>query len=291
MADTAPPAPARSRGIRLSDRILIAGQTGKGKTELAKFIVAGEQPCRTICVDPKEEHTFHDPKSGEAIVPARTPLELARAMHGAVVHYVPAGFDREQLEECFQIIHETPGPLIVWVDEASEISSPGWCPEGLRLDVTQGRRHRKQVLAVTQRLHEIHPVFRSQSEHIFLMVPAPIMLDLKALSGNVGARRTGSTMSSGAAPASGDYSHLWYCRDTDEMRRCAPIPLSPPAAGRGRPLPNPTSMLSTLMHARRRLGTRVLREDRAHGDGVHHPRQVARDEDQRSRPELGIQAA
>lgn len=234
MADTAPAPPAgKPRGIRLSDRILIAGQTGKGKTELAKFIVAGEQPCRTICVDPKEEHTFTDPKTGEAIAPARTPLELARAMHAGVVHYVPAGFDRPQLEECFQIIHETPGPLIIWVDETSEISNPGWCPEGLRLDVTQGRRHRKQVLAVTQRLAEIHPVFRSQSEHIFLMVPAPILLDLKTLSGNV--RREANWLDAELGQlhqTHGDYAHLWYCRDTDEMRRCAPIPLEAPA---GRP--------------------------------------------------------
>jgi hypothetical protein len=82
------------------------------------------------------------------------------------------------------------------------------------------------VIAVTQRLAEIHPVFRSQSEHIFLMVPAPIMLDLKTLSGNVRREATWLDRELGELHgAHGDYSHLWYCRDTDEMRRCAPIPL------------------------------------------------------------------
>lgn len=231
-------APAgKPRGIRLSDRVLIAGQTGKGKTELAKMICEGQQPVRLICVDPKGEHAFTDPE-GKPVVPARTPLELARAMHGPVVHYIPAGFDRDSLEEAFEIIHLTPGPKIVWVDETSEVSSPNWCPEGLRLEVTQGRRDRNQVIAVTQRLAEIHPVFRSQSEHIFLMVPAPIMLDLKTLAGNVRREAKWLDEELGRLHAEhGDYSHLWYCRDTDEMRRCAPIPL-PSAPGRPRPAPS-----------------------------------------------------
>lgn len=228
------------RPIRLSDRILIAGQTGKGKTELAKFIVAGQQPVRVICVDPKEEHGFEEISASgklEAVPVSRTPLELVQNMHREQVHYVPGSFDRPGLEEAFAIIHETPGPLIIWVDETSEVSSPSWCPEGLRLDVTQGRRHRKQVIAVTQRLAEIHPVFRSQSEHVFLMVPAPIMLDLKTLSGNVRREAAWLDAELGQLHAQqGDFSHLWYCRDTDSMARCAPIPL--PAPGRSRPAPS-----------------------------------------------------
>jgi len=225
------------RGIRLSDRILIAGQTGKGKTELARMIAEGQQPVRLIVVDPKGELHFSETVDGKQapVTPARSPLQLAQAMHGAIVYYIPASFDRDALEESFEIIWETPGPYIVWVDEASEVSSPNWCPAGLRLCTTQGRALEKQVLAVTQRLAEIHPVFRSQSEHIFLMVPAPIMLDLKTLAGNVRREASWLERELGELHAEhGDYSHLWYCRDTDEMRRCAPIPLP----DRPRPAPS-----------------------------------------------------
>jgi hypothetical protein len=229
--------PGARRGIRLSDRVLIAGQTGKGKTELARMIAEGQQPVRLIVVDPKGELSFHETVDGkrQPVTPARTPLELAQAMHGAIVHFIPASFDRDALEEAFEIIWETPGPYIVWVDEGSEVSSPNWCPMGLRLCTTQGRQLQKQVILVTQRLAEIHPVFRSQSEHVFLMVPAPIMLDLKTLAGNV--RREASWLERELGELHqehGDYSHLWYCRDTDEMRRCGPIPL--PA--RPRPAPS-----------------------------------------------------
>lgn len=236
-ASTPTPPPDNSqkrRGIRLSDLVLIAGQRGKGKTELARMIAQGQQPVRLIVVDPKGEHFFTESRDGRMVpvTPARSPFELAQAMHGAIVHYVPASFDRPALEEAFQIIWETPGPYVLWVDEGSEVSSPSWCPGGLRLCATQGRQPEKQLILVTQRLAEIHPVFRSQSDHVFLMVPAPVELDLKAIAGNVRREWTWLDRELGELHAEhGDYSHLWYLRDTDEMRRCAPIPLG------DRPLP------------------------------------------------------
>lgn len=210
------------RGIRLSDRVFVVGMTGKGKTTLARWLVEQLQPVRVVVFDPKAELDF-------GIPPARTPAELAATMHQPVVHYVPASFDRRQLEEACQIVHETPGPLIWWVDETSELTNPGYCPEGLRLSVTQGRADRKMVLALCQRIAESHPVFRSQSEHIFMFVPPPIELDLKAIAGSV--RRDAGVLEEALASLhaeQGEYSHLWYVRDTDELRRCAPLPAPAP---------------------------------------------------------------
>ena len=214
-------APAQ-RGIRLSDRVLIAGQTGKGKTELAKFIVKHLMPVRLIVIDPKGELDF-------GIAAARSAEQLVAMMHQPIVHFIPASFQRDALEEIFQIIHITPGPFILWIDEGSEVSGPHWCPEGLRLTVTQGRQSEKMVIVLTQRLAEIHPVFRSQSEHVFLTVPAPILLDLKTVAGNVRREATTLDRELGDLHAEcGDFSHLWYVRDTDELRRCAPVPIGGP---------------------------------------------------------------
>jgi hypothetical protein len=208
------------RGIRLSDRVLIAGQTGKGKTTFADYLVKGLQPVRVIVFDPKGELSF------PGVEPCRTPDALAAAIHAPIVHYIPASFDRDQLEEACEIVWNTPGPYVWWIDETSEVSSPSWCPAGLRLGVTQGRQAHKMVLALTQRLAEIHPVFRSQSEHIIIFTPAPIELDLKTVAGHVRreARQLDAELSSLHAEY-GDFSHLWYVRDTDELRRCAPLPM------------------------------------------------------------------
>jgi hypothetical protein len=228
------------RGIRLSDRLLLAGQTGKGKTTFARWLVEQLQPLRVIVFDPKAELQF------PGVIPARNPAELVAAMHQPLVHYIPESFDRASLEEACQIVWLTPGPWIWWVDELSELTNPNYCPEGLRLAVTQGRQPRKMVLGLTQRLAESHPVFRSQSEHIIIFVPPPVELDLKAIAGNV--RREASLLDAELASLHaeyGEYSHLWYCRDTDELRRCAPLeipggtgPPPPPAPPRpsGRPL-------------------------------------------------------
>jgi hypothetical protein len=218
------------RGIRLEDRIFIAGMTGKGKTTFAQWLVEQLQPLRVIVFDPKDELEL-------GVQKARTPAELATMMHQPVVHYVPSGFERDELEEASQIVWETPGPYIWWIDETSEISSPSWVPQGMRLAVTQGRSKRKIVMALTQRLAESHPVFRSQAEHIIVFVPPPIELDLKTLAGAVNREHgvlRGELESLHAEH--GDYSHLWYVRPTDELRRCEPLQL-PPSTRRPAPAP------------------------------------------------------
>jgi hypothetical protein len=225
------------RGIRITpeaDRLLLVGQTRKGKTTLARWLVSQLQPVRTIVFDPKEE--FADGEWGYPA--ARSPLQLAAAMHQPVVHYIPASFERDQLEEACQIVWETPGPYIWWIDETSELTNPNYCPQGLRLCVTQGGKKRKLVIALTQRLAESHPVFRSQAEHVIAFVPPPIELDIQEIAKAM--RRSPDMIRSELAQLHaehGDYSHLWYVLDGDELRPMAPIPLTvtAPVAHPGQP--------------------------------------------------------
>ncbi len=207
------------RGIRPADRLLIAGQTGKGKTTLALWLGERMQPIRRIVFDPKDELAF------PGVEPCRNVHDLPGRLAEPLVHYIPSGFDRDALEEACQIVWETPGPYLWHIDETAELSTPGYVPRGLGLCCTQGRGKEKMVLAVTQRLSEIHPVFRSQASHVFIFTPPPIMLDLKAVAGHV--RREAFALERELRELHaehGDYSHLWYVVDTDELRRCAPIP-------------------------------------------------------------------
>jgi energy-coupling factor transporter ATP-binding protein EcfA2 len=206
------------RGIRLEDRVLLVGSTGDGKSTIAESLAVGLQPVRTVLCDPKAEHEV-------GVAPVSDAAGIAEQIRGPVCHWIPASFDRDALEEGFQVIWNTPGPLLLWIDELAEVSSPQWCPEGLRLQETQGRKLRKGVLACTQRVAECHPVFRSQSEHIFLMVPRPIELDLKTIAGNI--RREASVLGAeldSLEQEHGPYSHLWYVKPGNELRRCAPLP-------------------------------------------------------------------
>lgn len=213
------------RGIRLSDRVLLVSMTGGGKTTLASYILEGLQPVRTIIVDPKDDLELGVPK-------ARSAAEID--FSPPVVHYVPASFDRDELEDAAQRIWRCPGPYVCLIDELAEISSPNYCPEGFRLLATQGRGKRKCVVACTQRTSECHPVFRSQAEHVIVLVPAPIELDLKTLAGHV--RREAAFLKEqldSLEGEHGEYSHLWFVDHGKEMRRCAPLDLG------GSPRPTP----------------------------------------------------
>jgi energy-coupling factor transporter ATP-binding protein EcfA2 len=216
--------------MRLEDRALLVGETGCGKSTLAAYIVEGLQPVRTIVVDPKDELELGVPK-------ARSASELD--FSGPVIHYVPASFEREDLEEASQRIWQCPGPWVCLIDELAEISSPNYCPEGFRLGVTQGRSKRKAFVVCTQRLAESHPCFRSQATHRFLMCPAPIELDLKMIAGHLGIeagilKRQLDELESQHGP----HAHLWHVGPGKELRRCAPLSAGG-SSGQpaGRPLP------------------------------------------------------
>lgn len=206
------------RGVRLEDRVLLVGATGDGKSVIAESLVVALQPVRTVICDPKGELEVGVP-------PVHDAAGIAEQIRGPACHWIPASFDRQAIEEGFQVIWNTPGPLLLWVDELAEVSSPNWCPEGLRLQATQGRKPRKPIIGCTQRVTECHPVFRSQSEHIFLMVPRPIDLDLRTIAGNVRreAGQLGAELDS-LQEQHGPYSHLWYVKPGNELRRCAPLP-------------------------------------------------------------------
>jgi energy-coupling factor transporter ATP-binding protein EcfA2 len=221
------------RGIRLSDRVFMVGQTGMGKTTLALWLLDGLQPVRTIVFDPKEEWA-----DGQLGAPAcRTPGELPHVVGRPVTHYIPASFDRDKLEEACQLIWKTPGPYVWLVDESSELTSANYVPAGLRLACTQGRRKRKMVIALTQRVAESNPVLRAGADHTFIFVPTPIELDLKAIAASI--HREPALLQEeleSLQAEHGLYSHLWFVRETNELRRCAPL-----AAGGHRGAPQPAA--------------------------------------------------
>lgn len=211
------------RGIRRSDRLLMVGYTGCGKTELAKMIAA-RSGTRLIVWDPKDELELR-------VAKARGIGSLEKALREPrrIVHWVPVTGERDEYEAAAALVWRTPGPWLWWVDEASECTSPSWCPTGLRLAATQGRTSERSVMALTQRVAECHAVLRSQAEHIFVFAEEPIDLDLKALAGHVPLSAADLAQALRELHSEyGRHAHLWSIRPTRELRRCAPIPLRRP---------------------------------------------------------------
>lgn len=231
------------RGIRPTDRVLVVGQTGFGKSTLAMHIVQGLQPIRTLVVDPKHDYDF----PGVPIAHRAEQLDMRLPW----IHYVPADADdREDLEAAYARAWRTRGPLLLFDDEFAETSDSNWAAKGLTSQVRLGRKILKPVVACTQRLAECHPIMRSQAEHIFVVVPAPPELDLKMLAGSIGRPHTELRARLDQLEAQkGLYSHLWFVRPGNELRLCEPLPTPagpgqprPAAALPAQPRPTPTAL-------------------------------------------------
>lgn len=210
--DAQPPDP-----IRHNDRVLIIGKNQSGKTILARHLAQQFTGCRL---------TFIDPKHGEinlGVEPARTPADLD--LEAPVSHYVPTTLEDDEYEELFELLWWTRGPRVIWLDEAFGPTRAGWAPKGLRHIVQQGTKHDLGLIACTQRPVNIETTLRSEAEHVFLFVPALTMIDLKTIAPDIGQETYNLKQElSDLLEEQGLFSHLWYCRRTGSLHRCAPLP-------------------------------------------------------------------
>jgi hypothetical protein len=199
--------------------LLIAGETGGGKSELAYYIADRMQPIRLIVFDVKDELDFGVERCYDA-------AGLREALRNPIVHFVPRSFDRDTIEAVCKLVWETAGPWLWWVDEAAALTKPGYIPWGMHMAATQGRSQMKMLMALCQRLAEIHPCLRSEATHLIVFVPPPILLDLRTLAGHVGieADQLRATLEH-LEQRFGRYAHWWFIKDGRQHRLCAPLPL------------------------------------------------------------------
>jgi hypothetical protein len=217
-----------SRGVRFDDRVLIVGKAGQGKTTLGEYLFDQMSGVRRTIVDPKGLI--------DAGVPvARSPEQLD--LSAPVSHYIPSSLERDEYEELFWLLWMTPGPRLLYLDESAGPTTANWAPKGLILWVQQGRQHGKGLIACTQRPVGIAPPLRTEAEHVYVMVPRTTRDDLATIAGDIGREyRELDEELSWLLQNEGLYSHLWYCRPTNELHRCGPLPLPGTAVG-GPPVP------------------------------------------------------
>jgi pentatricopeptide repeat protein len=168
--------------IDWNQRILLAGMTRSGKSELARYLFSLMR-VRRVLVDPKREWAL-----GVGI--PRNDLR-AQTMDAAVaeveaidwtlpvVHVSPAWLGRRgardaaryQLEALFSRIARITGNLHVWIDEGYGVSSSNWAPAGLiELEVAGGGRG-KGTTTCTQRPVNVAKELLTEADHLFLFGP------------------------------------------------------------------------------------------------------------------------
>jgi hypothetical protein len=168
--------------IRWNQRVLIAGMTRSGKSELARYLFS-QIRVRRVLVDPKREWSLGVgvPRIElRAKTPEQAEAEVDRIdWRLPVLHVSPAWLGRRgakdaaryQLEALFARIAGLPGDAHVWIDEGYGVSSASWAPAGLiQLEVAGGGMG-KGTTTCTQRPVNVAKELLTEADHLFLFGP------------------------------------------------------------------------------------------------------------------------
>lgn len=146
--------------ISREDRVCFFGQTGSGKSELARAMWAGMQPPR-IVLDIKDDLASKLP----GIPTIHNPAEVLDHLTVRAVPLDPA--DENWYEQVYEAALKQ-GDTLVWLDEANELSRPNYVPPKTRKFHLQGRSRSCGHFICTPRPADISPTFAAQSGHIFV---------------------------------------------------------------------------------------------------------------------------
>ena len=142
--------------IQASDRLLLTGRTGTGKSYLARRIFEGSPTPRLLI----------DPKNGETTAYAVTFSDPSRIPDEPVTRFVPRDpTDLDAYDRLYGRIFDG-GPRTVWLDEARYAAPATGIPQNVGRVVTQGRSRGIGHIACTQRPVWFAPELLSESEHV-----------------------------------------------------------------------------------------------------------------------------
>jgi hypothetical protein len=209
--------------IRLGDRALFVGNTGKGKSEAALnlFAVHGGQ---RLLVDVQDHYAFGPDALAEEPPPLEVDDPRAIDWQHRTIRYVPNLGTRKEYEALYAAIYRR-GDLLVICDEAEDVapSAGGGSPPFVKKVTKQGRKRRITHAACSQRPAGVDRSIINQSEHAFVF-PMIDPDDLQALSYRLG---MSSRELSHHLNALGPFEYL---RHTLGSERVLAMPALPPEA-------------------------------------------------------------
>lgn len=166
--------PAGGRGVRFSDRVLILGRSGDGKSSLINHIAAGAS-CQVLIYDTKDE----------LVVPGATPVEDPARIdwNARIIHFVDDSCELKTTGRLFDLCwkrkaaREEIGPggklprgygLVVVVHEAGDLclDQPNQTPRSVINYLKKGRQRGLGLIAGSQRPVNIPPSARTEIQHV-----------------------------------------------------------------------------------------------------------------------------
>lgn len=230
-AGSATRATERPRGIRYNDRVLVAGETGSGKSVLINHVLETGYSCQKLLVDTKDEFS----------VPGVDPVRDVRAIDWTqpVIHYIDDRGDLREYNELFRVClqrktgREASGTygLVVCVHELADLcgDSPGATPQYVSAYIRKGRAHGLGLLGGTIRPVCMPKAAMTEAQHVIAFVPGFDHDDQKIVARLM--RMTvqqfdDAIAATEAASPTGEHSCLWYdqrARPTTVIR--PPLPL------------------------------------------------------------------
>lgn len=143
-----------------SQRILIAGSPGDGKTTLALSLLAHISPKRTVILNPGAEKIYYT-LFGEASQTVDTSFPL-------VQHVAPPLYpDKKDYDKVWWPIIKA-GNVYMLNDELSTTATESRFGDGMTYHFQQGRRRNCGQIALTQKLHRIPAFALDLADHIFV---------------------------------------------------------------------------------------------------------------------------
>ena len=202
-------------GIRDTDRVVVAGQTGSGKSELINFLASTGYRCQRLLVDSKDEFS----------VPGVQPAHHADDIdwEQPFIHYVDDRGDLREYDRLFRVCLERKAGrerqgsygLAVIVHELGDLcgDSPGQTPQWVNAYIRKGRAHGLGLLGGAQRPVNVPKAARTEAQHVFAFAPGFDPDDRPVVARMIGvSERELDDMLTRAAATSptGEHSFIWH---------------------------------------------------------------------------------
>lgn len=210
---SSPPAPSSPAGIRFTDRVIVLGRNGSGKSVLINYL-ASLYRCQVVLFDTKDEFT----------VPGVDPVHSLERVdwQQPIIHLIDDTGDLDDVDRLFRtaLARKTgrdPSKrygLVIVAHELADLcaDTPGGTPPAVNAYIRKGRAHGLGLLAGSQRPRNIPRAARTEAQHVFAFAggfdPEDLPIVAKMLAMSLPDCERALEQAASLSPT-GEHSYIW----------------------------------------------------------------------------------